>query len=242
MAEINYKLDVFEGPMELLLHLITKHKLNIYDIPIFELVEQYLSYINQLRELDLDIASEFLDMAARLIYIKTLSLLPVPDEGEKLRTQLSGELIEYAQCRQAAQFLSERTDGLDMYVRPQVKLEADMSYGRIHDVSELFDAYMRAVGKKLRSLPPPFEAFREIVVKKVVSVSSKIQLLADFLKNGKKKKFYDIVAKCESRSDMIAVFLAVLELAKTNHIDIYGSGENTELKLLKIPEGEFGFD
>ena len=72
MGKISYKLEVFEGPMDLLLHLISKHKLNIYDIPIFELVEQYTSYVRQLQECDMDVASEFLEMAARLVYIKTI--------------------------------------------------------------------------------------------------------------------------------------------------------------------------
>ena len=71
MSSINYKIEVFEGPMDLLLHLISKHKLNIYDIPISELVEQYLLYVEQLKEADLEVASDFLEMAARLVYIKT---------------------------------------------------------------------------------------------------------------------------------------------------------------------------
>ena len=76
MESISFKLDVFEGPLDLLLHLITKHKLNIYDIEISKLLEQYLLYIEQAKEQDLEIAGEFLEMAARLIYIKTVSLLP----------------------------------------------------------------------------------------------------------------------------------------------------------------------
>ena len=109
MSAINYKIEVFEGPMDLLLHLISKHKLNIYDIPIVELVEQYMAYVNELKESDLEIASEFLEMAARLVYIKTVSLLPVYEEGDKLRQELSGELIEYAECKRVAQVLSTKT-------------------------------------------------------------------------------------------------------------------------------------
>ena len=90
----NYKIKDFKGPMDLLLFLITKHKLNIYDIPIVELVEQYTAYIREMKEADMDVASEFLEMAARLVHIKTISLLPVHEEGEQLRRELSGELIE----------------------------------------------------------------------------------------------------------------------------------------------------
>ena len=88
MEKIRYKLEVFEGPMDLLLHLISKHKLNIYDIPIFELVEQYTDYVRQMKEADMDVASEFIEMAARLIYIKTVSLLPVYEEAKQLKEEL----------------------------------------------------------------------------------------------------------------------------------------------------------
>ena len=77
MENIQYTLEVFQGPLDLLLHLINKHKLNINDIPIFELVEQYVDYVRQMQESDMEVASEFIDMASRLIYIKTVSLLPV---------------------------------------------------------------------------------------------------------------------------------------------------------------------
>ena len=77
MEKISYKLDVFEGPMDLLLHLISKHKLNIYDIPIVTLVEQYIDYVRQMQEEDMYVAAEFLEMAARLVYLKSVSLLPV---------------------------------------------------------------------------------------------------------------------------------------------------------------------
>ena len=85
MDKISYKLPVFEGPMDLLLHLINKHKLNIYDIPILELVEQYVAAVRQMQEDEnLEVTSEFLEMAARLVYLKTVSLLPVHEEADQL--------------------------------------------------------------------------------------------------------------------------------------------------------------
>ena len=95
METPTYKLEVFEGPMDLLLSLISKHKLDIYDIPIVELVEQYTDYVRKMQEADMDVASEFLEMAARLVYIKTVSLLPVHEEADRLRQELTGELLEY---------------------------------------------------------------------------------------------------------------------------------------------------
>ena len=101
-----YKFEVFEGPLDLLLHLIEKNKLNIYDIQISELLEQYMEQINIMQEQDLDIAGEFLSMASRLVQIKSAMLLPKYDEGEKMRETLSGELIEYEKCKKLAKILS----------------------------------------------------------------------------------------------------------------------------------------
>ena len=174
MEKISYKIDVFEGPMDLLLHLISKHKLNIYDIPIVTLVEQYVEYVRQMQEEDMYVASEFLEMAARLVYLKSVSLLPVYAEAEELKNELQGELIEYRDMKLMAEKLSENTEGFSTFIRKAEKIEIDQTYKRFHEINELFNAYVSAAGKKLKHLPPPIEAFHEIVVKKVVSVSSKI--------------------------------------------------------------------
>lgn len=242
MPNINYKLEVFEGPMDLLLHLITKHKLNIYDIPISQLVEQYLDYVEKMKDENLEVASEFLEMAARLVYIKTVSLLPVYEEAEKLRRELSGELIEYAECKHVALALSEKTEGFDFISRSPTAFPTDMSYNRIHDSLELLNAYMRVVGKRLRKIPPPLDSFKTIVAKKIVSVSTKIKSIISLLVSEKTTKFSDIIMTSESRSDMVAAFLAILELAKTNHIKLSGDSDNLQIELVKVPEGELDFD
>lgn len=242
MAVINYKIEVFEGPMDLLLHLISKHKIDIYDIPIIELVDQYTAYIREMQKQDLDVASEFLEMAARLVHIKSLSLLPVYDEAEELKKELTGELIEYAACKHVALALAEQTKGFNYISKPMDKIEGDMTYTRIHDPLELLNAYMNVVGKRLRKMPPPFDSFRTIVAKKIVSVSGKIKNIIDDLILSKKRQFSEILNASESRSDMVAAFLAVLELAKTKHVHIEGSQDDFTIELLKVPEGELDFD
>ena len=242
MAELNYKLDVFEGPMDLLLYLITKHKLNIYDIPIFELVEQYTAYIRKMQALDLDIASEFLEMAARLIHIKSLSLLPVHEEGEQLRRELTGELIEYAACKKAAEALSMQTAGFNTQTRAPEKIEADLTYTRVHDPIEILNAYMRVMGKRLRMLPPKFDVFRPLVQRKIVSVSEKIKTVVSMLSGGRRMTFREMVRTATSRSDLVAVFLAVLELAKTGNISVEGASDDFTMDLISTPEGELDFD
>lgn len=239
MDQISYKLDVFEGPMDLLLSLIAKHKLNIYDIPIVELVDQYLDYVRRMQDEDMYVASEFLEMAARLVYLKTVSLLPVHEEADELKRELTGELIEYRDCKLMAEKLSQRTDGFDHFVREPMNIETDPTYTRVHDGAELLRAYLAAAGRKLRNLPPPIEAFREIVAKKIVSVGSKIRsIYKKFASVGSKRKFTDLFSDAQSRSDMVATFLAVLELAKDKKVMVSGDGGDTSIELLSADFGD----
>ena len=240
MEAISYKLDVFEGPMDLLLHLISKHKLNIYDIPIIELVTQYVDYVKRMQEEDMYVASEFLEMAARLVYIKTVSLLPVYEEAEELKKELTGELLEYRDCQIMAGKLAQHTDGFNHFVREPAEIEVDQTYTRLHEPGELVRAYLNVVGKKLRKLPPPIEAFKGIVATKIVSVQSKIQSIYQKLKKGKKQKFRVLFTDAQSRSDMIATFLAVLELAKTKKGYLDGDGDAMRVELLTDNFDDFG--
>ncbi len=227
MEKIQYKIDVFEGPMDLLLHLINKHKLNINDIPIFELVEQYTAYIRELEEADLEIASDFLEMASRLVYIKSVALLPVHEEAEQLKKELSGELIEYRDCKIMAGKIGDQAKGFDYFYRQTMKIESDKKYERLHESDELFRFYLSAVGKGKRKLPPPIEAFTAIVSKKIVSVASCIGGIYSKIRNKSGRKFRDFFSDASSRSEIVATFLAMLELIKANKITVDGEGENT---------------
>ena len=230
---IPVKLEVFEGPLDLLLHLIDKNKIDIYDIPILELVEQYVSYVREMQEENMDVASEFLEMAARLVYIKTVSLLPVYDEAEELKNELRDELLEYRDCKLLAAKLSQMTDGFDYSVRNYPEnISPDNSYKRLHEPTELLSAYSLAAGKKLRRLPPPIETFKAIVTKKIVSVGSKIDSIVKSLKTKRKTKLIDLYKQAESRSDLIAAFLAVLELIRSGRVDI-SDGEDPDITLIR---------
>lgn len=228
-----YKLEVFEGPLDLLLHLISKHKLDIYDIPIVTLVDQYTEYVRNIKESDMELASEFLEMAARLVYIKTVSLLPVYEEAEVLKKELTGELLEYRDCKLLAKELAGKTEGFDLLTRKPENIDPDMSYKRLHEASELVAAYVAAAGKKLRRLPPPVDSFKTIVAKKIVSVASKIDAIVSELKKGKKRRLRDLYKQAQSRSELIASFLAVLELAKNKSVYLSGDGDDTQIELLE---------
>ena len=225
MEVIQYKLDVFEGPLDLLLHLINKHKLNINDIPIFTLVEQYIEYVRQMQESDMEVASDFLEMAARLVYIKSVSLLPVYEEAEQLKRELTGELIEYRDCKIMAGKIAETANGFDYFYRDTMKIESSKKYERLHESEDLFRSYLAAVGKGKRKLPPPLEAFTAIVSKKIVSVSSRVSGIFTKLKKGAKRQFGEFFSDASSRSEMVATFLAMLELIKANKIKAWGSGD-----------------
>lgn len=232
MQQISYKIDVFEGPMDLLLHLISKHKLNINDIPIVELVNQYVDYVRQMQEQDFDVAGEFLEMAARLIYIKTVSLLPKHEEAEILKKELTGELIEYRDCKIMAGKLSEQTDGFNRFVRPPQQGYVNYDYERFHEGDELLNAYINAVGRGKRRLPPPLDSFKVIVAKKFVAVAEKVSSVMKKLWSGKKVKFLSLFSDAQTKSDMVATFLAVLELAKTKKITIDGDMENPSVQIV----------
>ena len=233
MDKIQYKLEVFEGPMDLLLQLISKKKLSINDVPIMDLIEQYLDYVRQMQDDNLDVSSEFLEMAARLLYIKTVSLLPVHEEAEKLVEELRGELTEYQVCKKVPGKLAQQAKGFELYGREPEEFEPDMSYTRIHEPYEIFKAYMAAVGKGKRRLPPPIEAFKGIVAHKIVSVASRISVIIDRFKSNKKQKFSSFFEGSESRSEMVATFLALLAMAKAKRIYIDGSGDSVDVTLLQ---------
>lgn len=232
MDNLTYKIEVFEGPMDLLLHLINKHKLNINDIPIVELVNQYLDYVKQMEQSDFDVAGDFLEMAARLIYIKTVSLLPRHEEAEILKKELTGELIDYRDCKILAKKLSQQTEGFGRHVRQAQGGWVNYDYERFHEGEELMNAYINAAGKAQRRLPPPIDSFKGIVARKFVNVASKVRTVMRRLWNGKKVSFLSLFEGSKSKSDIVATFLAVLELTKTKKITIDGDLKNPNVQII----------
>ena len=225
-TQLQYKLPVFEGPLDLLLTLISKNKIDIYDISISDLLDQYMEQINRMQENQMDIESEFLTMASRLVYIKSVMLLPkYEEEAEELKRELSGQLIEYAVCRQMAEKLGKIYD-FDTFCREASPVEYDLTYNRKHPPEDIVKAYISAVGRGKSKLPPPENTFSGIVSHKIVSVNSKIIHLMRRLHHGKRLEYHEIFEECDGKSDLVATFLATLELIKGKRIRIEGSGEN----------------
>ncbi len=230
---ILYRTEEFEGPLDLLLQLIARNKLNIYDIKISVLVEQYMEQIKLMKDNEMDVASEFLEMASRLLYIKTVSLLPKHDEVEQLKKELTGELLEYQVCKQVAQTFSTMTGGFDTFVRSPEPFEADKTYVLIHDSVDVFNAYITAMGRMDRRVAVPTKAFTKIVAKKIYSVSSKIIFVMRNLWGKGKKKLSNLYSGVRDRSELVATFLAVLELTKANRVKLSGDNEGMEIELIK---------
>lgn len=233
-TKLFYKLDDFEGPLDLLLQLIAKNKLNIYDIKLSLLIDQYLEQIEYFRQQEMDISSEFLEMASRLIYMKTVSLLPRQDEIERLKEELTGELLEYSICREMAAKFATMTEGFDTFVKAPSSYDFDSAYELVHDSDVLLSAYLSAVNRAKRTAPLSVAPFTRIVAKKIVSVSSKIVFVIRKLAFAGTAKLSSLYKTAKSRSELVATFLAVLELCNANRVKI-GSGDmaDAEIKLIK---------
>lgn len=230
MNRINYKIEDFEGPLNLLLALIAKNKMSIADVEIITIINQYLAVISAAQESDLDTASEFIDMAARLVYMKSVFLLPKDDEGEKLKARLQGQLVEYSRAKKAARLLRNAYVGDRIFMRPAMEIVQDNTYSLCHPVSALTDAYSRLSDRSLKRTPPARESFAPIVNTPVVSVAGKIYTL---MKDLMKKNVTDIQSafrKMRTRSEAVAMFLAVLELVRAHRVQLNDDGG---MKLLR---------
>ena len=220
MEKVLYKLENFEGPLDLLLHLITKNKVNICDIPIVEITDQYLDAISGMEELDN--TSEFLVLAAQLLYIKSKMLLPKPEEEEEEdpREDLAKRLIEYKKIKEASAELRKiEFFSKDMFFKSAEKIDFPIPpYDRHHETSELINAYNSIMQRKIRKEKPKKKAFFGIVGREKVSVEEMVEKVCKILAKKREVNFKSIFSKKESKPEKIATFLAVLEMIKLNKI------------------------
>lgn len=233
-GQISFKFEVFEGPLDLLLHLIEKNKIDICDIPIAELLEQYMEYIEEYRKADLDTISDFIAMASTLLYIKSKMLLPPEEEEEDPREPLVDMLSEYKRYKEAAASLQTiAEDGNNLFVRQPESISFDRTYTLNHPSEELKAAYAGLYRRIKGKLPPPVESFSAYVSTKIVSVNSRVTyVLRHLLKRGK-MVFSSLFIGARSRSEIVATFLAVLELSKVNRIHLE-EREDSELEISLI--------
>lgn len=222
MNDLIYKTDEFEGPLDLLLKLISKNKLSIYKIEISSLLSQYLDQINLMKDKKVDIASSFLEMAARLVYIKTVQLLPKREkEAEELKYELTIQLAEYAEYKRVAEILLNNIN-LNFFCRNPTKIDLDLTYKGIHSIAEIgrtyIDLIQNILSKSDEILNKKDDHLKEIVNIKMISVFSKVvKILKCLYKNGE-FCFEDLFLQKNEKNELIAIFLAILELIKCNRV------------------------
>ncbi len=230
------KLEVFEGPLDLLLYLIKKDEIDVYDIPIERITRQYLEYMELFKILDLDVAGEFVVMAANLIYIKSRSLLPVsqqpPDEEaeeEDPRWELVRQLLEYKKFKEAAEHLQTRAqvqENLFSRVpeKPDFAGERPLGEVSIFDLLNAFQTMLKRVNMK--------EDLREIFEENF-TVSDKIDLILKMIASGVALKFSELFAGAASRTEIVVTFLAMLELIRLKQLRTVQPDVFSEIELVK---------
>ena len=226
MEQITFKTHEFEGPLDLLLFLIKANKVNIYDIPIVEISEQYISYVNEMKEMDLDYTSEFLVMASELLYIKSRMLLPVEkdEDGEAIdpRTELVAKLLEYQKYKELSEFLKDREDiGRFSFLKPRTKVKGIRYDNDDLEVSvlDLVNAFQDVIDRIERKLPPPKTSFVGIVAREEVNMKDRIDIIKNYLTENKKVEFDSLfINTCATRPQIIVTFLGILELIKLSKI------------------------
>jgi segregation and condensation protein A len=220
-SQHHVQLDQFEGPLDLLLFLIRKSEINIYDIPIHEITEQYLSFLDYATGIDLDHITEFYALAATLLLIKSKMLLPVEFEDdedfEDPRRELVEQLIEYQRFKKLTDLMTEQQESTEWIIEPRQKqgafdfVDDDEMWEQI-EVWDLFQSF----SKIMRNL----SSERIVDLYEEVSINQKLSLLSEMLDDRGELAFDDLVTKPDSPMDVICAFLAVLEAAKTIGIAI----------------------
>jgi len=223
---LKFKIEVFEGPLDLLLTLILKNKVEISDIPIALILDQYLQYLDAMREMDMEIAGEFIVMASELMLIKSRMLLPKPkdEEAEDPREGLVRALEEYKRAKEAAKYLNEQYNRFAGRIAKNTEeFDTSREAPESADIKLLNDAFARIL-KKNRDLPKlAKESERmvgELLKTRVVPVSEKIIGIMRLLYKNGDMFFDDVMTTATSRSELIAMFVATLELMKVQRIRI----------------------
>ena len=209
---LTFKIEDFEGPLDLLLYLVGKNKMNLYDVNIMELIEQYTAAI------------EFIDMAAHLVQMKSALLLPRSPEAERMKAELTGRLIEYSACKEVAAQLGSRARDLYTVAREPMPLVGAAEYTRRHDPNWLVQAWFNLMGRSTRKKKPTQEKFEPLVTAPFVSVASRVSHMLRGLLKGSLQKMGQLFSHEESRSTNVATFLALLELIRAGRVKVDDSG------------------
>ena len=243
------EMEDFEGPLDVIFLLLSKNKIEIQDVSISAILEQYLAYLDEMKRLDMEIASEFISMASHLMLIKTKMLLSAAEqqEAEEELDVLRQSLIERQRkeamegIRQAISVLEPRNEiGRCLFVKDPEPLRKDQTYRYQHDSLDLLKALDTIAERSARALPPPTVNFLGIVGKEPYPVTKKAgEVLRQLLLRGI-ERLKNLFKGNRSRSEIVATFLAILELCKTNSVSLEDdvNGENPNVRLLETTPKE----
>ena len=217
-----YKIETFEGPLDLLLALVMKNKMDIRDIKITVIFDQYMAYIEQMKALDMEIAGEFIVMASELMFIKSRMLLPrVESEEEDPRERLAQALLEYKRAKEAAKFFEQQ---FSTYGRRMTKetdeIPADRGHISRQDLSLLEKALERLLARHESKAAEPFSSISPIIHRVIVPVSDSLERVVTRLRKGGKTRFENLFESAETKSEVVALFLAILTLVKEGHLGL----------------------
>lgn len=237
----------FDGPLDVILLLLSKNKIEIQDVSITSILEQYLAYLDEMKRLDMEIASEFIAMASHLMLIKTKMLLSAAEREEalsemellirSLEERQRADALE--QIRIAVSYLEPRNEiGCNSFVKQPEPYRVDKTYRYQHDPKDLLQAFAMIEERSERALPPPVSNFRGIVGAEPYPVTKKAaQVLKRLLMRGV-AKFRSLFKGSRSRSEIVATFLAVLELCRVHSIELEENGDDVNVRFCKMPDGE----
>lgn len=237
MEILTFHLEDFEGPLDLLLHLVHKNKMDLHNIPILELIDQYTAVINTLDRDRLEVASEFIEMAAQLVQMKSILLLPRSEEAQRIKAELQGQLIEYDLCKRIAAQMRQMQENTWREVRAPMEVEPDMTYRLHHDPLELERAWNNLMGRSVRKRQPEPERFEPLVTAPFVSVASRVIHLLRGLATGRIRRLEELFQDSQSRSETVATFLALLELVRAGRMTIE-EDESLKVRRGKNPRQE----
>ena len=226
--ELTFHLADFEGPLELLLTLVQKHKMDLHNIPILELIDQYTCTVAADAGADPETASAFIEMAAHLVEMKSYLLLPRSEEGERMKQELTGQLIEYDQCRRMAALLRAKGEQAPVFVRQPMEMEWDNTYTLHHAPQILADYWNALAGRTRLRREPTQQQFEPLVTAPMVSVTSRVVYILRSLISGAAARMGQLFSPRQSRSTNVATFLALLELVRGGRVTL---GENGELTM-----------
>ena len=240
-------MEDFEGPLDVIFELLSKNKIEIQDVSITAILEQYLAYLEEMKRLDMEIASEFITMASHLMLIKTKMLLSAAEqaEAENELDQLRQSLVErkrkeaMEQIRKAVTVLEPRNEiGRCLFTKEREPLKKERGYRYQHDVVDLLRALDGITERNARQLPPPTQNFLGIVGKEPYPIGRKTgEVLRQLLLRGI-ERLKNLFHGNKSRSEVVATFLAILDLCKTNSVTLEDdvTGENPNVRLLSEDE------